>query len=459
MSHQTVHVPGQNISSADADRTIALLKNSAMQYPSGTAASLEEQIGMEQLTPGLQNVFTTMAANLAGFSRFNATGDGVTYQFLLPSNFTTGTEIVYKNGSVLGQGDYTQEEIAGLFYLVFEEIPLFGDDIIMLYRTSQTASASVIGSFHIHHNDISSLIDGNNTFLVLGQRMDAPTGEREVYGINASNLSALPYSPVDVDSIPTAERDWPDMVKCGGFVWAIGGSSGYNTVTKIDISTMGATEYSLTTDTAATITCLATDNSYIYGFMEHGTYTYPNSFIKVAQDGTVSGLIYSGLTATGKVTTCVSGNGYLYASFDDASVKQVRKFDTSPANGLKKVFSVSAGDFLDTPTMIHPVDTYIYLIDGTHLHRISTISDTVTLLQTYGFTPEKMYYDGAILWISSGDTLYKCDKNGGILQTIVPSIGQNIQYMRNAFGFLWLTYQDELTNYNITKLYPGLANI
>ena len=463
----TVHTTGQRISSAEWDRTIALIKNGILEYPSGMTSNLQNQIGMEELTPGLRDFLSALVANVAGFTKDPFVADGTQYQFRIRDIPSAGSELVYRNGDLLDGADYVFEELdlgSGLLpYLVLEEVPLYGDKIVVIYRSSNTLNAGVIGSYHVHHNDISAVFSSNtNSLTMLGKRMDSPTGVREFFTVRVDSMS-VPTGTSVVNSIPTSERDWPDAVQCGDYIWAIGDAgTGLNTITKVHVDTLASTGYTLTTDAAATITAIATDNAYVYAFMKHSTYTYPNSFIKVTQNGVVSGLIYSGLTVTGDVSVCVGNNGYLYASFADASVKQVRKYDVSPTNGFQKAFQLMNNAAIPsavTPTMVYPVDTYIYVISAEgFLHRIST-TDTVTLLQDYTFVPSNIYYDGANLWISSDDVLYKCDKLGNILQNLEPAGNQNIQVMRGAYAFLWTTYIDETSNTNLTKLYPGLPNI
>ena len=315
-----------------------------------------------------------------------------------------------------------------------------------------------LGSYDVDHTDISSMAEGASTIVLLGK--DAASGIREVFAIDAITQVLTATTPVVVDSIPTIKRDYPDMIKCGDYVWAIGASGAdTNMVTKIHVDTLAATGFEATADTAAVVTAVATDNSYIYAFVKEGTYMYPNTFVKMAQNGSRVGLIYSGLATTGAVSVCVSSNGYLYASFDDATVKQVRKYDTSPVNGLQKTFSVAAGDFLDTPTFVCPVDEYVYVLNGLYLHRISCTADTSTLVHTYAFAPDRLYYDGVVLWVAAGDKLYKCDKLGNIIQTLTPVTGQDIQAIRKTFAFLFTTYVDEASTDDITKMYPGLPVI
>ena len=376
-----IHTTGQVISATGVDRTIALFRNSILQFPSGTASSLEGQVGAGQLTTELQDVLVALIGNSGG-----------------------------------------------------------------------------LGSYSISHNDISAIAEGPSTIVMLGRQeaaTGAATGIREVFAVDAITLAPV-GTPVIVDSISTSERDYPDMIKCGNYVWAIGATTGLNKVTKINVDTLASTGFTLGVDTAATVIAVATDNSYIYAFTKHSTMYYPNSFIKVAQDGTAVGMIYSGLATTGKVRLCVSNNGYLYASFDDSSVKQVRKYDTSPLNGLKEIWSVAGGDFLDTPTMMCAVDSYVYVLNGLYLHRLSTVTDETELIHTYTTAPDRIYYDGTTLWVAMDDELYKCSKLGDILQTTIPSTGQNIQAIRKSFGFLWNTFVSETTSENIVKSYPGL---
>ena len=448
----TTHTTGQVNSAAEFDRTIALINNGVSIFPSGLTANLKDQVGMEQLTPGLRTFIASLATNVAGFSRLNASGDGSEDSFLLASIPSAGSELVYLGNYLVDTADYSIQLIGNLPYLVFITPPLLGDEIVMVYRSTQYLNATSIGSFYAFHNDISAIFDSTDGLTMLGKRTSAPTGVREVFRININDMSLTGDTPVVVDSISTAERDYPDAIKCGNFVWAIGDSStGLNKVTKIDVDTLASTGYTLTADTAATISALTTDNTYVYAFMKHSTSIYPNSFIKVAQDGTVSGLIYSGLTVTGGVSTCIGDDGYLYASFDHSSVKQVRRYDISPTGGFAKAFT-----FTVAPTMICNVDSYIHILAGANLYRLDTSTDVVVLLKTFGSTLDFIHYDGTSLWISSGEILYKCDELGNILQTLSPEPGQNIKTIAFLSAYLWTTYADESGNLNTTKLFAGL---
>jgi hypothetical protein len=117
------------------------------------------------------------------------------------------------------------------------------------------------------------------------------------------------------------------------------------------------------------------------------------------------------------------------------------------------------------PSKILAVDTDVLVLEtgnpatGTTLSRINDITDEVDVLQVYNFaTASTMDFDGIDLWIASGETLYKCNKTGTILQTLTPFGGQTIKQVKAAFGFIWVTYEGNVS-INVTKIFPGIPGI
>jgi hypothetical protein len=467
MSHSRVHAKGETIRSADVDRSLELLRQSIELSPVVIARYLSGQITFANLSPELRNYLNSLSVSISPLTQNWIGASGQFNNFLLNATPISGSAIVLLNGIEQDAGDYALTTGIGTTIDFVTDVNV-GDKVAVHYRSSNTVLPAVFANFGLNHYDVIQLLPTTNDMFVYGTSKG--TGNPlEVAKYRAIDMAQVltPITVRDAVDVTGAAPDYPPMVLVGGTeIWAAGYwdslgpvSGGWqNRVSRFAISDLDLTPpsgyFEVTTDTAAQISDMVTDGTYVYAFMQGGTFIAPNHIAKVRISPTATvGVINSGLTVTGDTNMILSNNGWLYVAYQDPSVYQVRKYDTSPSNGLLKVHQ-----FLSAPVRILAIDTNVYVLEGNNLQRIDDVTDEVDVLQIFGFVGSTMEFDGVDLWIGSGDTLYKCNTTGTILQTIVPLAGQTIKEIRSAFGFIWVAYEGNVS-INITKVFPGLPGV
>jgi len=439
MSHQIEHKPYELIKAADIDRILALIQNGIFQSPSAIRALLTGQISIFDLDPTLQAFLSVVPFES------NAIGDGVTTTFILTAIPTSGTDEVFINGILQQNGsDYT---ITGT-NAIFVSAPLLGDIVIIKYKSAQALIVFVVNSLDIPYKNII------NTQYSLTHIF--------IYGINetTSDIEVAKFDPLSFTQVGPAVNVNASLIsnnvttQAGGYLWATG-AAGLITdpkhqITRIDPSTMASTIFPATVDTSATVASITTDGGFVYAFLAGGTLV-PNSIAKINMAGSPVGAIPSGFAPgpIGTIDMAINTAGFLFVAYTING--QIRRYDTT----LGTVLNIYT---FTNPIRILPVNDKIYVLDGT-TNTLSSISATnvVTDIITFTFTPTDMMFDGADLWVSTGDVLRKMDKNGTISSTITPATGQTIRDITSGLGFVWTTYSND-TNAgpNITKIFPGL---
>lgn len=449
MAHQTTHPPFTLLTGEDYDRTVALLRNGLLPNNSGILALLEESLSLQELNPELQ-------AALTGFARMpvvreSFVADGITAIFATAAIPLPEPEQVFLNGVLQRAGtDYT---LSGTT-LTFLATPSAGDLVDIVYTQAGAIVPIVLTHYTLPYKDITDMIAGPGGEMIL--RGTNKIGLIEEISVFRSVDVVQLIPPITVNAAVNVDSGIPDrssMVRAGGFVWAIGASSGTNRVSRINETTLAFTVIDVTTDTAAMISSMESDGAFVYAFMKGGTFIAPNTTAKLDFTGAPVGVIGSGLTVTGATDLEVSTTGFLYAAFADPSVKEVRKFDVAPPGTLLETHV-----FVEAPVHLLALDDKILVTHGTKLSRIDTTDDTVILLQDYGFAVSVLSTDGIDLWIATGDTLHKTDPEGNILHTLVPQAGKVINAVLSAFGAVWVSYQGDST-INLTRVWPGIPGV
>jgi hypothetical protein len=467
MSHERVHAKGETIRSSDIDRSFELLRQSIELSPTVIARYLSGQITFANLSPEIRNYLNSLSVSISPLSQNWVGASGQFNDFLLNSTPISGSAIVLLNGLEQDGGDYVLQVGAGTSIHFFNDVDV-GDKVSVHYRSSNTVTPAIFANFGINHYDVIQMLPLVNDMFVYGNSKGVGN-PLEVAKYRVLDMAQVipPITTRAAVDVTGAEPDFPPMVLVGGTeVWAAGffdgtgpvGGGWSNRVSRFAVGDLDITPpsgfFEVTTDTAAEISDLVSDGTFVYAFMQGGTFIAPNHIAKVQISPTSTvGVINSGLTITGDTDMLLSNNGWLYVAFQDPTVFQVRKYDTSPANGIKAIHQ-----FTSKPAKILAVDTNVYVLEGNNLQRIDDINDEVDTLQIFGFVGSTMDFDGVDLWITSGDTLYKCNKDGDILQTIVPLSGQDIKQIKSAFGFIWVAYEGN-TSINITKVFPGLPGV
>jgi len=438
MAHDEDHEKYQTIYEADWDRTILLIRQGIILTPTGVRTALGGDIQISDLSPELQALLSPVPFD----DKF--VGDGIANTFVLSAAPLIDSARIYLNGVLLEP--VAEYSLSGTD-LVFVDTPDSGDKIRAIYNSGQvlTPSPSVLGSFTLSHKNILETISNNTNLFT--------------YGVNkiSSMMEVAKYRPGDLAQISSAidvSSGSPDLSRMafnGGFLWAIGAASGTNIIQKIDPTGMTSTDIAVTADAAATVTSLATDGTYVYAFIEGGTFS-PNSIARIDVAGVSTEIIVTGLVTVGTIDMVISLAGDLYVMM--SANAQVRKYDVTTGNLL------TTHQFTD-PIKIVQVDDKILVLEGStsKLHEISAL-DFVTEVVTFPFTPTNIAYDANDLWVSSSDIIRKVNLTGTILHTITPLSGLNIQGVAKGNGMIWTTYSND-TNVtpNISKIYPGLPEV
>lgn len=417
------------IRSTDINRILQLIKNGLLTVPSGTIAQLSGKIQFSNLSPELQSTLNSLLVMVNPVTNV-FTGVLGQQTYTMSTIPITSSVEAYINGAA--QIPSTAFSISGSDITFAQPIAAL-DKIMVKFNTENALSLSTFASFSLPDQYIRCMIaSALDTFFAYGENKITGLGQVGKFRQIDSTLLAS----FDVGS---GNPDHNIMVRVGGYLWAIGGTTGLgtNVVTRIDENTLTSTPIAVTTDTGVNISSLATDGTtYIYALMEGGTMITANSIAKLTVGGSAVGVIATGVATTGNTSFVLSSNGFLYVAFDDPTVSQVRKIDPVPINGIKKIF-----DFDDPPNQLLPIGTDIYVLSGTKLYKISAIHDTLTLLKDYAiFTPSQLVFDGVNLWIAYNDTLLRCDLSGNIIDTVVPQSGTNILSLMSALGFIWTGY-------------------
>jgi hypothetical protein len=176
-----------------------------------------------------------------------------------------------------------------------------------------------------------------------------------------------------------------------------------------------------------------------------------------------------GITSVDATDMCIGPDGYLYVAYSRINNSspargQVRKFN--PTTGaLVKIFTLDAV----ATNVVHPIkiiatnNSVLVLDDTPPMAGQSTIYEidpleTVTVRPITISMASDILYDGSDLWITSGSTVYKTDRSGNILNTIVPQALLNVSNVAAGLGMIWTSYlNDNLTgDTNLSKTFPGL---
>lgn len=474
MSHELSHSAGETIRSSDIDRALELLRQSIELSPAVISRWLDGQIDFGSLSPEVRSYLNSLSISITPLTQDWVGASGYFNDFALGAVPVAGSEVVLLNGTEQDGGDYVLQSGGGGTVIHFFDDVSLGDKVRVHYRTSNTVTPTVFMNFGLNHYDVVQLLPTVNDMFVYGTSKDIGN-PLEVAKYRVIDMAQM-VPPVTVRSavdVTGAEPDYPPMVLIGGSeIWAAGYNDGTgpisggwsNRISRFGINDLAITPpsgyFEVTTDTAAQISDMVADANFVYAFMQGGTYIAPNHIAKVRISPTSTvGVINSGLNITGDTNMIMSNDGWLYVAYQDPSVYQVRKYSTAPASGLMYVHQ-----YTGNPIKILAVDTDVLVLEagnpatGSTLNRISDVTNLSTPVQIYGFVGTTMAFDGVDLWIASADKLYKCNKNGTILQTLTPLSGQNIKEIMAAFGFIWVTYEGNVS-INVTKIFPGLPGV
>lgn len=438
MSHQESHQAFETIRAEDWDRIIKLITEGITLTSSGIRFAIRGSIELGDLSPALAALLLPVK-----FREFFV-GDGSTTVFNLATAPLSLGEEIFTNGLLQKIAD--NYSISGT-QLIFGTAPSLGDEITVQYQSAQALVPFTLSGFSIDHKNIAHV---------------SPTPTNQdilVYGINksSSNQEVAKYRPSDFVQIGSSidvnsgAPDHPAMVENGGYIWAIGASSGTNIISRIDTSTMTSLDVTVIADTGATITSLATDGVLVYAFVKGGTLA-PNSVYKIDTAGVSTPLLLTGLTTVGSIDMAINTSGDLFIKFSGNN--QVRKYDVNTGN------LIAAYQFTD-PIRIVPVDEKIYVLEGSN-SQMSSISatGTITPIIAFVFTPSDFIFDGFDLWVSSDDELRKVKKDGTILHSLTPETGLTIQDITSGVGSMWTSYSNDTdVSVNITRIFPGIPGL
>jgi hypothetical protein len=460
------HAPFQTIGSADWDRHLEFLREAITLDAVGVRGLLAGKIQLAELDPALQALI--LNNSIATEVEESFLGDAIATVFTLLSTPILNTEEVFLNGVLQIRGtDYT---IAAAAITFTGGAPAIGDVIFVQYKSVQSIAIINLGSFQLPYRQIFEALPTPSAVEqhIFTYGINKSSGIQEVAKFEAIKLTQL-GTAVDVNG-GTPDNSSIVFTSDGvdQWLWAVGSATNAHEISRINIATMAASTLAMN-DPATVVAAIDTDGANIYAFMKGGATLQANSVQKINAVTQAFEAVFGpgipNITSTGTVDMAVSLAGALYVSYSDVNASgsgEVRKFDVATGVLLKTFTATDFGVANARPIRIVPVLSDIYVLDDLNnkMFKLSA-TDGVTDIVTFGFAPDNMEFDNSDLWISSGQTLYKVDKVGTILNSQNPQPGKDIGDIVSGLGLIWTTYSDDtiVTDFNITKIHPGLPGV